>query len=45
MPAGLRSTPGPRATKLGATVDLAEAYAWSWEEIARLRAEQAGSAA
>jgi hypothetical protein len=21
-------------------VDLAEAYAWSWEEIARLRAEQ-----
>jgi uncharacterized protein (DUF885 family) len=26
---------------LGADVDLAEAYAWSWEEIARLRAEQA----
>ena len=26
---------------LGATVDLAEAYAWSWDEIARLRAEQA----
>jgi uncharacterized protein (DUF885 family) len=26
---------------LGATVDLAEAYAWSWAEIARLRAEQA----
>jgi uncharacterized protein (DUF885 family) len=26
---------------LGATVDLAEAYAWSWEEMARLRAEQA----
>ncbi len=26
---------------LGATVDLAEAYAWSWEEIARLRTEQA----
>ncbi len=26
---------------LGAAVDLAEAYAWSWEEIARLRAEQA----
>jgi uncharacterized protein (DUF885 family) len=26
---------------LGAPVDLAEAYAWSWEEIARLRAEQA----
>jgi uncharacterized protein (DUF885 family) len=25
---------------LGATVDLAEAYAWSWDEIARLRAEQ-----
>lgn len=25
---------------LGAAVDLAEAYAWSWEEIARLRAEQ-----
>ncbi|MGD0065412.1 MAG: DUF885 domain-containing protein [Streptosporangiaceae bacterium] len=24
---------------LGATVDLPEAYAWSWEEIARLRAE------
>src|ERR1700677_2053582 len=23
---------------LGATVDLAEAYAWSWEEIARVRA-------
>ena len=22
-------------------MDLAEAYAWSWEEIARLRAEQA----
>jgi uncharacterized protein (DUF885 family) len=26
---------------LGTAVDLAEAYAWSWEEIARLRAEQA----
>jgi uncharacterized protein (DUF885 family) len=26
---------------LGVAVDLAEAYAWSWEEIARLRAEQA----
>jgi uncharacterized protein (DUF885 family) len=26
---------------LGATVDLAEAYAWCWDEIARLRAEQA----
>jgi len=26
---------------LGAAVDLAEAYAWSWEEIPRLRAEQA----
>jgi uncharacterized protein (DUF885 family) len=26
---------------LGAAVDLREAYAWSWEEIARLRAEQA----
>jgi uncharacterized protein (DUF885 family) len=26
---------------LGAAVDLAEAYAWCWEEIARLRAEQA----
>ena len=26
---------------LGAAVDLHEAYAWSWEEIARLRAEQA----
>jgi uncharacterized protein (DUF885 family) len=26
---------------LGAAVDLPEAYAWSWEEIARLRAEQA----
>ena len=26
---------------LGAAVDLEEAYAWSWEEIARLRAEQA----
>jgi uncharacterized protein (DUF885 family) len=26
---------------LGAGVDLAEAYTWSWEEIARLRAEQA----
>jgi uncharacterized protein (DUF885 family) len=26
---------------LGAAVDLAEAYAWSWEEIIRLRAEQA----
>jgi uncharacterized protein (DUF885 family) len=26
---------------LGAVVDLAEAYAWSWEEIPRLRAEQA----
>ncbi len=26
---------------LGAAVDLAGAYAWSWEEIARLRAEQA----
>ncbi|HEY2242414.1 MAG TPA: DUF885 domain-containing protein [Streptosporangiaceae bacterium] len=26
---------------LGAAVDLAEAYAWSWEEVARLRAEQA----
>jgi uncharacterized protein (DUF885 family) len=26
---------------LGATVDLAEAYAWSWEEIARVRAAQA----
>ncbi len=26
---------------LGATVDLAEAYAWSWAEVARLRAEQA----
>jgi uncharacterized protein (DUF885 family) len=26
---------------LGAAVDLAEAYAWSWEEIARLRAEMA----
>jgi uncharacterized protein (DUF885 family) len=26
---------------LGATVDLPEAYAWSWEEIARLRAEMA----
>ena len=25
---------------LGAAVDLQEAYAWSWEEIARLRAEQ-----
>jgi uncharacterized protein (DUF885 family) len=26
---------------LGAAVDLAQAYAWSWEEIARLRAAQA----
>jgi uncharacterized protein (DUF885 family) len=26
---------------LGAAVDLADAYAWSWEEMARLRAEQA----
>jgi uncharacterized protein (DUF885 family) len=26
---------------LGAAVDLAEAYAWSWAEIPRLRAEQA----
>jgi uncharacterized protein (DUF885 family) len=26
---------------LGAAVDLAEAYAWSWQEITRLRAEQA----
>jgi uncharacterized protein (DUF885 family) len=26
---------------LGADVDLVEAYAWSWEEVARLRAEQA----
>jgi uncharacterized protein (DUF885 family) len=26
---------------LGADVDLREAYAWSWEEIARLRAEMA----
>ena len=26
---------------LGAAVDLAEAYAWSWAEIARLRTEQA----
>jgi uncharacterized protein (DUF885 family) len=26
---------------LGAAVDLAEAYAWSWEEITRLRVEQA----
>jgi uncharacterized protein (DUF885 family) len=26
---------------LGAAVDLREAYAWSWEEIARLRAEMA----
>jgi uncharacterized protein (DUF885 family) len=26
---------------LGAAVDLAEAYAWSWEEIDRLRADQA----
>ena len=26
---------------LGAAVDPAEAYAWSWDEIARLRAEQA----
>jgi uncharacterized protein (DUF885 family) len=26
---------------LGAAVDLHEAYAWSWEEIARVRAEQA----
>jgi uncharacterized protein (DUF885 family) len=26
---------------LGAAMDLAEAYAWSWEEIARLRAEMA----
>src|SRR6202161_1056455 len=26
---------------LGAAVDLQEAYAWSWEEIARLRAEMA----
>ena len=26
---------------LGGTVDLREAYAWSWEEIARLRAEMA----
>jgi uncharacterized protein (DUF885 family) len=26
---------------LGAAVDLAEAYAWCWEEIIRLRAEQA----
>jgi uncharacterized protein (DUF885 family) len=26
---------------LGAEVDLAEAYAWSWEEITRLRVEQA----
>jgi uncharacterized protein (DUF885 family) len=26
---------------LGAAVDLAEAYAWCWEEITRLRAEQA----
>lgn len=26
---------------LGAAVDPAEAYAWSWEEIARLRTEQA----
>jgi uncharacterized protein (DUF885 family) len=26
---------------LGATVDLREAYAWSWEELARLRAEMA----
>ena len=34
-------TRGRRRYFLGATVDLAEAYAWSWEEIARLRAEQA----
>jgi len=27
---------------LGAAVDLREAYAWSWEELARLRAEMAG---
>jgi uncharacterized protein (DUF885 family) len=26
---------------LGAAVDLGEAYAWSWEELARLRAEMA----
>jgi uncharacterized protein (DUF885 family) len=26
---------------LGAAVDLAEAYTWSWEEVARLRTEQA----
>ncbi|HTW03556.1 MAG TPA: DUF885 domain-containing protein [Streptosporangiaceae bacterium] len=26
---------------LGADVDLSEAYAWSWEELARLRAEMA----
>jgi uncharacterized protein (DUF885 family) len=26
---------------LGAAVDLAEAYAWSWDELARLRAEMA----
>jgi uncharacterized protein (DUF885 family) len=26
---------------LGADVDLAEAYSWSWEELARLRAEMA----
>src|ERR1700759_320603 len=26
---------------LGATVAVAEAYAWSWDEVARLRAEQA----
>jgi uncharacterized protein (DUF885 family) len=30
---------------LGAAVDLQEAYAWSWEEIARLRAELAQVAA
>ena len=41
MPAGLGSTPGASRRYLGADVDLREAYAWSWQEIARLRAEMA----
>ncbi len=45
--AGEKDACGPevyaRASRyfLGAAVDLREAYAWSWEEIARLRAEMA----
>jgi uncharacterized protein (DUF885 family) len=45
--AGEKDACGPevyaRASRhyLGAAVDLREAYAWSWEELARLRAEMA----